>query len=632
MKDNPKITVVMSTFNRCEMLKESLQSILEQTYKDYELIVIDNGSTDGTRKFLEDVAAKDTRIVYIRNGKTKNYIYNLIRGCKMARGEYIARMDDDDISLPQRFEKQVEFLDHHPDIAVVGTFIRIFGDCGTCASWINNAKPEFCALETFHQCPLCHPTVMMRKSFFEEKNLGYNPEALYAEDITLWIDIILAGGKIANIPEELLKYRWWHARISSDKDLIPRQMEALHKAREKMWRLFFPSSMAKKLSRLNPTYPRLHPIDTEYCNALWQVAEKNSNLFPRETVQEYLTHMGVKSNRMHICFAGDDRIAEKMCVAMTSIVRHARIFDIIDFFVIENDISTENKEKIKKLEKNNVTVEFIRVDVKSFERYTHAGSGCPHVPLQTYFRYFIPRLKPEYEKVLYLDCDIVVRKSLCELWETELGDNYAAVVQEFFRYVGEGMKIKLSKVFNAGVLLLNNRKCVEDNMTKILLDNNDKLIDKTVYGDQDVLNYTFNNRVVWIAPVYNAQIDLWRPGTCTTKPLYNANDMWFARHDPVIVHFNSPNKPWDVDGYDELKKFQPFTDLYFENLKLSPYGQDYRKNISKCGLALQFKLKISYYRYKILSKVTFGKRRKHYKEKRRFYKERIRAVRLFERD
>ena len=134
----PKVSVIMPTFNRLDLLKKSLDSILNQSYTNYELIIIDDCSSDGTKEFLEQKSKLDQRIIYIRNDKHQHYNYGLRLGCQKARGEYIARMDDDDISLPSRFEKQVSYLDKHPDIAVVGTFIEILGDNGCVKNWIDN--------------------------------------------------------------------------------------------------------------------------------------------------------------------------------------------------------------------------------------------------------------------------------------------------------------------------------------------------------------------------------------------------------------------------------------------------------------------------------------------------------------
>ena len=578
MKNNnsPKITVIMPTYNRCNMLKEALQSILNQTFKDFELIVIDDCSNDGTQEYLTEQAQKDSRIIYIRNKKNMHYNYGLRLGCKLAKGEYIARMDDDDISMPTRFETQVKFLDNNPDIAVLGTNIEIFGDDNTpVKNWVCSFKPEDIALDAFYKCPICHPTVMMRKSFLLHHKVGYKEKNIYAEDCALWVDIILAGGKIANLQEVLLKYRVGHTRVSSSNTTKNKQNETARIARYKMWRLFFSILKAKKLSRYT-AYPQLTGMCSDIIAGFLEIAQKNNDIFSPEQIYEYLANRNIQAEQMNICYAGNNKIAPQMCVSMTSVVRTMRNFDTINFFILENYISKKNKKKIKKLEKENVSIEFIRIDAYEFEKRCPKGEGCAHVPVQTYFRYIIPQLKPEYDKVLYLDCDMIIRKSLSNLWNTELGNNYAAAVQEFYVDASNKMKIKMPIVFNAGMLLLNNRKLVEDGIADLLFANTEKLKDKIVYVDQDILNYTFQNKVVWANPIYNAQIDLWRPGTCA-KSIYTPEQMWWARNDPAIVHYNSHLKPWKDEGLKELKRYHPFIKCYFKNLLHSPYRFRYIK-------------------------------------------------------
>lgn len=566
---NPRVTVVMPTFNRLELLKESLASILNQTFTDYEVLVIDDCSTDGTQEYLREMSRKDARIIYVRNKKHLHYNYGLRLGCKLAKGEYIARMDDDDISLPERFDRQVKFLDGNPEITVVGTFFKALND-NDYKMWVDNSKPEYCAIDAFYRCPLCHPTIMMRKAFLLDHHIGYDEKALFAEDLMLWVDIILAGGKIANIPEVLLKYRVGHARVSSAKNTSKVQSRTARRAREKLWQLCFRRKVSKKLSRLS-AYPKLNPDNEKLCSALMEVAEKNLPLFPRDVVHGYLAHLGVRAETMHICFAGDDKIATQMCVAMTSIVRHKRSFDRIDFFILESDMSPRNRERIKRLEMHDVSVEFIRVNEK---RFTEKSSAFRHAPVQAYFVYLIPQLKCHYEKVLYLDCDVIARKSLASLWGTALGDNYAAVVQEFCADAAKMVKLKVPRIFNSGMLLLNNKKLVEENIPEILFENAQKYCNNCDYVNRDILNYTFNGKVVWVAPQYNAQGNLWRPETCE-KSIYDAESLWRARHNPILVHYNFPGKPGVRRGWRKLRTFQPFARDYFRNLIHTPYRWRY---------------------------------------------------------
>ena len=208
-----------------------------------------------------------------------HYNYGLRLGCKLAKGEYIARMDDDDISMPTRFETQVKFLDNNPDIAVLGTNIEIFGDDNTpVKNWVCSFKPEDIALDAFYKCPICHPTVMMRKSFLLHHKVGYKEKNIYAEDCALWVDIILAGGKIANLQEVLLKYRVGHTRVSSSNTTKNKQNETARIARYKMWRLFFSILKAKKLSRYT-AYPQLTGMCSDIIAGFLEIAQKNNDIF-----------------------------------------------------------------------------------------------------------------------------------------------------------------------------------------------------------------------------------------------------------------------------------------------------------------------------------------------------------------
>ena len=141
MNNSPKISVVMSCYNRENFVRDAIESILNQTYTDFEFIIIDDCSTDKTPEIIQEYADKDNRIVYIRNEENMDYNYNLRKGFKLAKGEYIARMDDDDISLPERFEKQVSYLDEHPDITVLGSLIDIFGELKI-ESWVKETDPD----------------------------------------------------------------------------------------------------------------------------------------------------------------------------------------------------------------------------------------------------------------------------------------------------------------------------------------------------------------------------------------------------------------------------------------------------------------------------------------------------------
>lgn len=205
----PKISVVMSTYNRADLLPQAVDSVLGQTMGDFEFIIINDGSKDNTHEILKELAIKDKRIKVLENEGNKGLIYSLNRGLEAARGKYIARMDDDDISLPARFEKQVAYMEQNPDITVL-------------ASWFSSKEdlsPFYFQRETDSDklkmdillgfSPIAHPSVLIQRSFLKKHGIVYSEEkeCHSVEDRCLWYEVVQAGGKIGNLPEVLLKVR-----------------------------------------------------------------------------------------------------------------------------------------------------------------------------------------------------------------------------------------------------------------------------------------------------------------------------------------------------------------------------------------------------------------------------------------
>lgn len=202
----PKVSVVMSVYNtKEEYLREAIESILNQTYKDFEFIILNDGSTNNAEEVI--LSYSDKRIRYFKHenmgiGKTRNKAFSL------ANGEYIAVMDSDDISLPERFEKQVDFLNKNPDISVLGSGFEFFPEKYIL---INKEKPGF--LDFLKNCCVGHPTVMYRKDDILRYGLKYAEHFSSAEDYYLWSQAI-KHLNFYNLQEVLLKYRWHGENIS----------------------------------------------------------------------------------------------------------------------------------------------------------------------------------------------------------------------------------------------------------------------------------------------------------------------------------------------------------------------------------------------------------------------------------
>ncbi|MEN6414182.1 MAG: glycosyltransferase family 2 protein [Veillonellales bacterium] len=199
----PKVSVIMPVYNAQDYLREAIDSILSQTFIDFEFIIIDDGSTDNSLPIIKSYA--DPRIRLIRNETNLKLITSLNKGMNLAHGKYIARMDADDISLPDRLAKQVDFMDQHPDIAVCGTWVELFGKPCEQTSWHFTDNPAIAKCILLFGCCLAHPSAMIRRTVLES-GFCYSYSYPHAEDYGLWVQIA-RNHNIASIPQVLFKYR-----------------------------------------------------------------------------------------------------------------------------------------------------------------------------------------------------------------------------------------------------------------------------------------------------------------------------------------------------------------------------------------------------------------------------------------
>ncbi|MDR3606950.1 MAG: glycosyltransferase family 2 protein [Oligoflexia bacterium] len=225
---NPRVSVLLPVYNAAAYLAEAIQSILDQTFTDFELILINDGSTDGSVEIIHSF--KDPRIRLIDLPKNGGLIAALNRGIAESKGEYIARMDADDISLPHRFARQVEFLDRFPKVSVCGTHFEVFFGSNPFVMK-HPADPQDVRDELlFTGCVLGHPTVMIRKADLVALGARYEERFKNAEDYGLWATLS-SQTQLANIPEVLLKYREHQQQVSrvhsASQEMATREIKVL---------------------------------------------------------------------------------------------------------------------------------------------------------------------------------------------------------------------------------------------------------------------------------------------------------------------------------------------------------------------------------------------------------------------
>lgn len=206
MKDRtPLISVVMAVYNADKYLVVAIESILQQTLSDFEFIVIDDGSTDGSLSIINRYADIDNRIKIVSR-ENKGLPASLNEGIRLAKGKYIARMDADDISLLTRFEEQVLFLEKHQEVGVCGTWAEVFNDEKILGRIRHPAEHEALKVKLLFSVCFVHPTVMIRKQLLDLHNVFYNEAYTNSQDYELWVRMSCYT-KFYNIEKVLLRYR-----------------------------------------------------------------------------------------------------------------------------------------------------------------------------------------------------------------------------------------------------------------------------------------------------------------------------------------------------------------------------------------------------------------------------------------
>ena len=200
----PLVSVVMPTYNRVDLLPRSIDSIRNQTYQNFEFIIVDDGSTDGTNELLKSYAQLDKRIRILTNPTNKGISYSRNRGTDAAKGKYVAIMDSDDYSLPTRLEKHVKYLEDHDDIVALNA---LYIEMGKEKNGTNNWVPPDRFNIIFHLKNYFTNIAFFRTDFVRQHNIRYNEKTISSEDYDFWAQIFMKGGKFGMLNEHLFNLR-----------------------------------------------------------------------------------------------------------------------------------------------------------------------------------------------------------------------------------------------------------------------------------------------------------------------------------------------------------------------------------------------------------------------------------------
>jgi len=303
--DGPEVSVVMCVFNGLPFLAQAIESILTQTFTEFEFIVVDDASTDGSWEVLSSCSARDERLVLLRNETNLGYGQSQNRALRHARGRFIALMDQDDVSLPRRLSRQVDFLTTHPETGVVGVRPELVDEAGKplpTPSFLlstDNRSLQQRLLET--NC-FCGPSVMTRRASLDVAG-GYDPDLRSAEDYDLLLRLAEVT-QLANLPDSLYLYRQ-HARSVSQTrryEQIRNKAVALEKAMQRRYANRIPGSRKCLIARdgLRAAYLGFMVGETEGARtALGMATRYAPTLFDRGNLVEQVIGQYVLRQRIH---------------------------------------------------------------------------------------------------------------------------------------------------------------------------------------------------------------------------------------------------------------------------------------------------------------------------------------------
>ncbi|MFZ3020487.1 MAG: glycosyltransferase [Minisyncoccia bacterium] len=224
MKKNPQISIVMPAYNAESFIEQAIKSILEQSFSDFEFIIINDGSTDDTENIIKSF--KDERIVFINNDGNKGLSYSFNVGIKQASGKYIARMDADDISVKNRLQTQFNFLEKHPRIGVIGSVMISINENGKKLSLLKREREHInIKWSSLFSTPMFHPTIMARADIM--KNNPYDEKLTNSEDYDLWSRLLFnTDTHFENLDKPLLLYRTFPKSFTQTLNLDKRALSA----------------------------------------------------------------------------------------------------------------------------------------------------------------------------------------------------------------------------------------------------------------------------------------------------------------------------------------------------------------------------------------------------------------------
>ena len=548
-----KITVIVPVYNVEHYLDKCLDSLINQTYKNLEIIVINDGSTDNSGEICQEYAQKDSRIIYIeKENGGQSEARNM--GLDRMTGSYVTFVDSDDwVELDYVENLYKKITEYQADIAVGNYYsfneaegmyyFHIFGD--SCYEKVYDNVSIFENLYESQEMKSFALISVWGKLYKADllKHLRFDIGKL-GEDGYLNQKIYLLAEKTIYLNKGLYAYR--QREGSSSRIWTEKWMHALVDAMSE--RITLLANMGYPLEKHLAVYRQM--LEVSLANAQASGLSDTATYKEFEMKRTLLNQLSIQAQKEKkaIVLAANYAYVDQVLTTIKSICYHNRS---IRFYLINSDFPNEwIKQLNKRLEKFDSEIINCRVTSEQISRYK------TDISYTVFLRYFVADFVKE-DKALYVDCDLVVTKNLDDLFATDLQDYPLAAVRDFGGRAYFGLEI-----FNAGVLLVNNAFWKKENMTQKLIDLTNEWHDKVDQADQSILNMLFENKWLELNFDYN-HIVIHKQFTDYQLPE--------GQDYPAIIHYLSHRKPWkDLAA-------QTYRDVwwYYHGLEWTELGQNH---------------------------------------------------------
>ena len=603
-QNKPYISIVIPCFNQENYINQCLDSILSQKFKNFEIICVDDGSKDSTLKILKAYSNKDKRVkVFAQQNKSAGTARNL--GVLKASGKYIFFMDSDDFLVEDALDiyesiTKVEDADMYlncfqiyDDVTGKTTEKKIFqkftNSIKTTKGQVNYKVTNFLERKEAFMWSWVAPWNKLYKREFLIKNEIKFDEIFSTNDRTFYFWSITKAQKLLVMDAILINYRINNANsltgdYNEDKfnnrklayystikhlDLNDREIcKSLFQTTVQDFVSFFKKTDKKnKFDVFLKTVDFFKLIDTSNV----PFANENKFIFWYNLLinSDYLLKIDRKKV-VPIVFATNDKYAPYLSSAIEGLKAHADKKRFYDIYVFHTSLDKQISYKLTSQSTENVHIRVLNVLslTKDILMYTKS-----HYSVEMYYRILISDILYQYNKVLYLDCDISIQKDVAELYDIDIGDNIVGAInnplgnKEMYNYVINILKLEEEKYFNSGVLLINIDRFKQENIMSNCFDLLKKY-GKLACPDQDILNLSCYDKVKYLGTEWNFQ---------TQSAVYSLEDKYEKKYN--IIHYTTGNKPWNTEKL-------PLGEFFWADARQCPFYEDIIKTYLSSTLKL----------------------------------------------